>query len=244
MFRLKLCTRPHKVDANSDLAGAPLLVPSRCVNGDVRLLSHHGRCGYSREGASTSIRAVGPGCSFATHKNNVPHPARPRGHLGVSSHELLLRPRHHRAVYLRVANVAAACVTRSSVGRHILKPERATQSTRSPTKLSMHHAAERGCRRTYSSRSLSTILTTFCSRTVLDAAREVVRRTEAMGDLREHHQVAVVVMDAEGRIGSAALRPGFVLAIRRSGTSVRGSLSQASSCTGCDPPVLNTPGPP
>ncbi|MCP4012370.1 MAG: hypothetical protein GY728_04590 [Phycisphaeraceae bacterium] len=50
--------------------------------------------------------------------------------------------------------------------------------------------------------------------TVLDAAREVVRRTEALGDLREHHQVAVVVMDAQGRIGSAALRPGFVLAVR------------------------------
>lgn len=49
---------------------------------------------------------------------------------------------------------------------------------------------------------------------VLDAAREVVRRTEAMGDLREHHQVAVIVMDPEGRIGSAALRPGFVLAVR------------------------------
>jgi hypothetical protein len=50
--------------------------------------------------------------------------------------------------------------------------------------------------------------------TVHEAAREVVRRTEAMGDLREHHQVAVIVMDAEGRIASAALRPGFVLAIR------------------------------
>lgn len=49
---------------------------------------------------------------------------------------------------------------------------------------------------------------------VLDAAREVVRRTEAMGDLREHHQVAVIVMDADGRIASAALRPGFVIAIR------------------------------
>ena len=50
--------------------------------------------------------------------------------------------------------------------------------------------------------------------TVHDAAREVVRRTEAMGDLREHHQVAVIVMDATGRIASAALRPGFVLAVR------------------------------
>lgn len=50
--------------------------------------------------------------------------------------------------------------------------------------------------------------------TVHEAACEVVRRTEAMGDLREHHQVAVIVMDARGRIGSAALRPGFVLAVR------------------------------
>lgn len=50
--------------------------------------------------------------------------------------------------------------------------------------------------------------------TVHDAAREVVCRTEAMGDLREHHQVAVIVMDAGGRIASAALRPGFILAIR------------------------------
>lgn len=49
---------------------------------------------------------------------------------------------------------------------------------------------------------------------VLDAAREVVARTEAMGDLREHHQVAVIVMDADGRLASAALRPGFVLAVR------------------------------
>ena len=48
---------------------------------------------------------------------------------------------------------------------------------------------------------------------VLDAAAETVQRVDEAYELEPHHQVAVIVMDAEGRISSAALRPGFRLAI-------------------------------
>ena len=47
-----------------------------------------------------------------------------------------------------------------------------------------------------------------------DAVRETLERVERLGDLRPHHQVGVVVMDAEGRIASGGFRPGFLIAVR------------------------------
>ena len=36
-----------------------------------------------------------------------------------------------------------------------------------------------------------------------DAIAEVMRRVEAIGDLRPHHQVALIVMDADGAVATA-----------------------------------------
>ena len=52
---------------------------------------------------------------------------------------------------------------------------------------------------------------------VVDAATETVRRVDETYDLQPHHQVAVVVMDADGAVSAAALRPGFRMAIVEAG---------------------------
>lgn len=48
----------------------------------------------------------------------------------------------------------------------------------------------------------------------LDAIAEVMRRVEAVGDLRPHHQVALIVMDARGAVATGGFRPGFLAAVR------------------------------
>ncbi|MEE2971606.1 MAG: isoaspartyl peptidase/L-asparaginase [Planctomycetota bacterium] len=47
-----------------------------------------------------------------------------------------------------------------------------------------------------------------------DAVLETLERVDAIGDLRPHHQVGVVVMAADGSIGTGGFRPGFLVAIR------------------------------
>ncbi len=44
----------------------------------------------------------------------------------------------------------------------------------------------------------------------LDAIVDVMRRVEAVGDLRPHHQVALIVMDASGAVATGGFRPGFL----------------------------------
>jgi N4-(beta-N-acetylglucosaminyl)-L-asparaginase len=48
----------------------------------------------------------------------------------------------------------------------------------------------------------------------LDAIAEVMRRVEAIGDLRPHHQVALIVMDADGAVATGGFRPGFLAVVR------------------------------
>jgi len=48
----------------------------------------------------------------------------------------------------------------------------------------------------------------------LDAIAEVMRRVEAVGDLRPHHQVALIVMDADGAVATGGFRPGFLSVVR------------------------------
>ncbi len=48
----------------------------------------------------------------------------------------------------------------------------------------------------------------------LDAIVEVMHRVEAVGDLRPHHQVALVVMDADGAVATGGFRPGFLSVVR------------------------------
>ena len=48
----------------------------------------------------------------------------------------------------------------------------------------------------------------------LDAVRETLLRVERLGDLRPHHQVGIVVMDAEGGFAVGGFRPGFLVAVR------------------------------
>ncbi len=50
--------------------------------------------------------------------------------------------------------------------------------------------------------------------TPLDAIAEVMRRVEAVGDLRPHHQVAMIVMDADGAVATGGFRPGFLSVVR------------------------------
>jgi N4-(beta-N-acetylglucosaminyl)-L-asparaginase len=50
--------------------------------------------------------------------------------------------------------------------------------------------------------------------TPLDAIAEVMRRVESVGDLRPHHQVALIVMDAEGAVATGGFRPGFLAVVR------------------------------
>jgi len=50
-------------------------------------------------------------------------------------------------------------------------------------------------------------------RTPLDAAEEVLRRIRDAFTLEPHHQVAIIVLRADGAYGAAALRPGFRLAV-------------------------------
>ena len=52
---------------------------------------------------------------------------------------------------------------------------------------------------------------------VVDAATETVRRVDETYELEPHHQVAVIVMDSDGAISAAALRPGFRVAIVEDG---------------------------
>ncbi|MCP4836103.1 MAG: hypothetical protein GY895_15215 [Phycisphaera sp.] len=47
----------------------------------------------------------------------------------------------------------------------------------------------------------------------LDAVRETLLRVERLGDLRAHHQVGIVVMDAEGGFAIGGFRPGFMVAV-------------------------------
>lgn len=47
-----------------------------------------------------------------------------------------------------------------------------------------------------------------------DAVIETLQRVERVGDLRPHHQVGMIVMDARGRVASGGFRPGFLIAIR------------------------------
>jgi N4-(beta-N-acetylglucosaminyl)-L-asparaginase len=48
----------------------------------------------------------------------------------------------------------------------------------------------------------------------LDAIAEVMRRVESVGDLRPHHQVALIVMDADGAVATGGFRPGFLAVVR------------------------------
>lgn len=47
----------------------------------------------------------------------------------------------------------------------------------------------------------------------LEAIVEVMRRVEAVGDLRPHHQVALIVMGADGAVATGGFRPGFLSAV-------------------------------
>lgn len=47
-----------------------------------------------------------------------------------------------------------------------------------------------------------------------DAVVETLQRVEKVGDLRPHHQVGMIVMDADGQVASGGFRPGFLIAIR------------------------------
>jgi isoaspartyl peptidase/L-asparaginase-like protein (Ntn-hydrolase superfamily) len=51
-------------------------------------------------------------------------------------------------------------------------------------------------------------------RSPLEAIAEVMRRVEAIGDLRPHHQVAMIVMDADGAVATGGFRPGFLSVVR------------------------------
>ena len=54
---------------------------------------------------------------------------------------------------------------------------------------------------------------------LLDSIAEVMHRVEAVGDLRPHHQVALVVMDADGAVATGGFRPGFLAVVHDDGGS-------------------------
>ena len=47
-----------------------------------------------------------------------------------------------------------------------------------------------------------------------DAVVETLERVQNLGDLRPHHQVGIIVMDAQGRFATGGFRPGFLIAVR------------------------------